>query len=100
MALGQNREQLTPTVSRGGQSFFISELTQLDDGSLFLADMFLKHRGDLSARGRKLEERHSAADERSYFRLNDEIIDCPISQFRRNCVELARLYPDGIIVSN
>ncbi|KDN47459.1 hypothetical protein RSAG8_03599, partial [Rhizoctonia solani AG-8 WAC10335] len=100
MALGHNRDQLTPMVSHGGCSFFVNELTLLDDGSLFLTDMFLKHHGELSARGRKFEAPDLTTHGRNYFRFNNEIIDCPVSRFRRSCVDLTSLYPDGIMVSD
>ncbi|CAE6516777.1 unnamed protein product [Rhizoctonia solani] len=101
MTLGHNREQLTPMVSLGGRSFFVNELTLLDDGSLFLTDMFLKHHGQLSARGRKFELQDPATcSGQNYFRFSDEIIDYPISKFQQTCVDLTKIYPDGIIVSN
>jgi hypothetical protein len=54
MAKAENREQLTPMASYGGQSFFVNEVAQLEDGTYFLTDMFLKRHGELSARGWKL----------------------------------------------
>ncbi|CAE6414163.1 unnamed protein product [Rhizoctonia solani] len=100
MSLGCNRDQLTPMVSHGGRSFFVNELTLLDDGSLFLTDMFLKHRGELSARGRKFEAQDPTIRGPNYFRFDDKIIDYPVSKFQRSCIELTSSYPDGIVVSN
>ncbi|GAB1523427.1 hypothetical protein RhiTH_006575 [Rhizoctonia solani] len=54
MLKGDNQEQLTPMMSYSGQSYFVNEISCLADGSYFIADMFIKLRGELSARGYRI----------------------------------------------
>ncbi|KAG8775794.1 hypothetical protein FRC12_001272 [Ceratobasidium sp. 428] len=99
MTLGENREQLTPMASYGGRSFFINEISLLNDGTFFLTDMFLKRHGELHARGRKLEA-HAEIGRMGLggFCLSGTPVDYPLSCFQQNCVKLKDLNPDGIIL--
>ncbi|KAG8762734.1 hypothetical protein FRC12_008883 [Ceratobasidium sp. 428] len=101
MTLGENREQLTPMASYGGRSFFVNEISLLDDGSFFLVDMFLKRHGQLHARGRKLEA-HNEIGRMGLrgFCLSGTPVDYPLSHLRLNCVELKDSNPDGLIVQS
>ncbi|KAG8777086.1 hypothetical protein FRC12_000558 [Ceratobasidium sp. 428] len=97
LTLGENREQLTPMASYGGRSFFVNEISLLDDGSFFLTDMFLKRHGQLHARGRKLEAHSEIGHmESGGFRLSGTPVDYPLSRLQLNCVELKALHPDGL----
>ncbi|KEP45802.1 hypothetical protein V565_240180, partial [Rhizoctonia solani 123E] len=51
LAHGLALEQLTPMVAVGSSHYFVNEFCELDDGTLFIPEMFLRRQGGIWARG-------------------------------------------------
>jgi hypothetical protein len=51
---GHNRKQLTPMVTYNAKTYFIDEVCELADHSLFIPDMFLRRNGEMWAHGNLL----------------------------------------------
>jgi hypothetical protein len=56
-----SRLQLTPMAISRNTIYYVDEVCELADGSLFVPDMFLRRRGELWARGHKLIPNNSVS---------------------------------------
>jgi hypothetical protein len=54
LAGGKNLSQLTPMETAGSIQYYVNEICELVDTSLFIPDMFFHRRGELWARGHRL----------------------------------------------
>lgn len=54
LAQGKNISQLTPMATSRFGTYYVNEVCELVDGSLFIPEMFLRRKGELWARGKQL----------------------------------------------
>ena len=58
LAHGLIPDQLTPMVAVGDSHYFVNEFCELDSGSLFIPEMFLRRQGNIWARGYNVKCHH------------------------------------------
>ncbi|CCO31107.1 hypothetical protein BN14_05141 [Rhizoctonia solani AG-1 IB] len=86
LAHGLTPEQLTPMVVVGDSHYFVNELCELEDGNVFLPEMFVRRQGSIWARGYDVECRQ--VDGTIHLSASQVRILRPTSSFRSNCIDI------------
>ncbi|KAF8599210.1 hypothetical protein BDV93DRAFT_498019 [Ceratobasidium sp. AG-I] len=95
LSQGENLAQLTPMASNNGISYFVDEVCRLEDGSLFIPEMFFQRQDQIWARG------HEVATELSpEYYIMAEKVERPLSSFGENCIQLRQTYPNDIVITS
>ncbi|KAG8729143.1 hypothetical protein FRC11_009437 [Ceratobasidium sp. 423] len=85
LAQGHNRKQLTPMVTHNTKTYFIDEVCELVDVSLFIPDMFLRRAGEMRARGNLLAKDTVRGLHINAYMEDPERISRPLSDFQATC---------------
>jgi hypothetical protein len=109
--------QLTPMTVSGNTMYYVDEICQLADGSLFIPDMFLRRGGDLWARGHqlipsnpvssfvqsnvsicKLSDAFPHKAFRNQYTIAEGMSQYPLTQLRQNCISLHSVNMEGLFI--
>ncbi|KAG9088201.1 hypothetical protein FRC07_012637, partial [Ceratobasidium sp. 392] len=91
LAKGEHLDQLTPmAISPNDRTihYYVNELCELEDGEILIPKMFLRRDNELWARGYPTTCSINAQNTRISISVHNHDVLRPLTQFRRNCLQL------------